>query len=110
MSWGHTYRVAYSLLREVAKRARSGKWRRVEKAHLKAFPACAACGTRERLQVHHVRPLHEAPELELEPSNLLTLCMGPREDHLVLGHLGNWRESNPRVREDADAQWRALFG
>ena len=94
--------VAYSVAREAAKRLRSGKWRAVERAHLKRYPVCAACGGTKRLQVHHVKPLATHPELELEPTNLLTLCMGTDgEHHLQVGHRGNWRKSNPNAREDA---------
>lgn len=94
----HLARVASSLVRERLKRAtRSPKWHGVEKAHLRAQPACAACGGTKRLQVHHIKPFHEHPELELDPTNLITLCMGKFEDHLLVGHLGNWKHSNPEV-------------
>lgn len=35
---------------------------------------CLACGTTERLHVDHVKPRSRYPELELELSNLQTLC------------------------------------
>lgn len=98
MKLRHLARVAASVVREAVKRrTRSPKWRAVEKAHLKRHPSCAACGGRRFLQVHHVKPFAKHPELELEPSNLITLCMGPREDHLRVGHLGRWTDSNPNV-------------
>lgn len=85
---------------------RSPQWRSVRATYLKSHPDCAACGTTDDLEVHHIKPYHEHPELELEPSNLITLC---REHHLRLGHLcttgkSNWATcSNPNVREDAKA-------
>jgi hypothetical protein len=53
------------------------------------------------LQVHHIVPFSVAPDLELEVSNLLTLCMGDFDCHLRLGHGGSFRCYNPRVIEDA---------
>jgi 5-methylcytosine-specific restriction protein A len=84
---------------------RSPHWPAVRRAHLVREPACAACAacaTRTRLAVHHVRPVHLYPELELEPANLLTLCEGPGGgDHLTFGHLGAWAAWSPTVRADA---------
>ena len=94
-------------VRRVGKHAakRSPRWPRCERAHLRIFPTCAACGARARVQVHHVIPFHVAPELELEPMNLITLCepIGPGGHHLALGHRGNWKKFNPTVRADAAA-------
>ena len=41
------------------------------------------------------------PQLELDPNNLITLCMGKLECHLQLGHLGNFKFYNPNIRKDA---------
>src|SRR6185369_3917691 len=89
---GHAVNVVRSALHEQRKRSsRSPKWRTVEKAQLVAHPTCAACGGTIRLNVHHIKPYHLFPELELEPTNLITLCMGPMECHLRLGHGGLFR-------------------
>jgi len=77
---------------------RSGSWSRVRKEHLAKHPTCEACGRSEKLEVHHVVPYRDRPELELEPDNLITLCADPC--HLVHGHLMSWRRINPHVRED----------
>lgn len=77
---------------------RAGEWRAVRNAYAASHPACAACGAKADLQVHHVKPFHLWPALELESSNLIALC--PR-CHLLLGHLGDYRAYNPCVREDA---------
>ncbi len=82
--------------------ARSSQWPAVERAHLAEHPECAVCGSKEQLNVHHVVPFHVRPDLELERSNLITLC---RNHHFWWGHLGSWRSWNPDVREDA-AIWR----
>lgn len=83
---------------------RSPKWPGVRAAHLKAHPACEACGRRDALEVHHVQPFHVRPDLELDPKNLVTLCGDPC--HIVHGHFMAWTRINPMVREDA-ARYRA---
>jgi 5-methylcytosine-specific restriction endonuclease McrA len=81
--------------------ARSPQWSRVEKEHLLREPTCMACGTRKNLQVHHVKPFHLHPKLELDPNNLITLCEAKGKDHhLLLGHLDEWKSYNSNVRED----------
>ncbi len=80
---------------------RSNGWPRVERHHLKLFPWCAWCGTRSMLQVHHVIPFHVDRTLELEESNLLTLCMSDLKCHLKEGHDGNWHRWNPDIRAKA---------
>ena len=83
---------------------RSGEWPRVRREHLATQPACAACGRAKEVEVHHVVPFRDRPELELDPADLITLCGDPC--HLVHGHLLSWKRSNPDVREDA-ARYRA---
>ena len=78
--------------------ARSGKWSEVRRDFLKLHPACEACGVTTDLNCHHIKPFAQFPELELDPSNLITLC---RKHHFEVGHLGNWRTANATVREDA---------
>lgn len=78
---------------------RSPHWHKVEKDMLAKNKVCAACGTVNRLQVHHKKPFHLYPELELDESNLIVLCMD-KECHLKLGHGGDWKAYNPNVVED----------
>lgn len=81
---------------------RSGRWPAVRKAHLAVHNYCAGCYRKEELEVHHIIPVHVDAGLELEPTNLLTLCQGPTLNcHLWLGHLGHWRSWNRSVRRDA---------
>jgi len=81
---------------------RSTHWRTVEQAFLRENPSCAACGTKKHIQIHHCKPFHLFPALELDPSNLISLCMSfRRECHLRVAHCGNWKTYNPDVRADA---------
>jgi hypothetical protein len=80
--------------------ARDSQWPAIRRQHLSVYPTCAACGTPMEPAVHHIQTFHEHPELELDPSNLITLCQ-LHCCHLMLGHSGNWRAWNPHVREDA---------
>lgn len=87
--------------------ARSSHWSSVRKHHLEAHPACEMCGGTAKLEVHHVRPFHLHPDLELEPSNLVTLCEANKDGancHLLFGHLGNFRSWNTAVEADA-TEW-----
>lgn len=90
---------------------RSPQWPRVRREHLEEFPACAACGGTDYVEVHHIKSFSEHPELELEKSNLITLCeCGPAgmNCHLYWGHGGNWKYINPFVRSDAVRAIRML--
>lgn len=77
---------------------RSPKWPAVRKEHLKNNPYCSACGRKERLEVHHIDPVHHCPEKELDPSNLITLC--DNSCHLTFGHLMNYKSWNKYVIDD----------
>lgn len=89
-------------LRDVGVSAkRSTHWPTVEKHFLEAHPTCAACGGTERLNIHHIKPFHIFPELELDPNNLITLCMSEKEDHLKIGHGGSFRAWNENVKNNA---------
>jgi hypothetical protein len=88
-----------SVIREVKKTiTRSKGWSKARRKHLKDHPTCAACGSKRLLQVHHIIPFHEQPELELEPSNLISLC-GLRDCHVDIGHGGNFKHYCLDVRE-----------
>ena len=82
---------------------RSSKWPSLRKAFLFNNSECAACGCKEFLEVHHIKPFHSNPELELEETNLMVLCdkPGPDNCHIVLGHWGNYKKINEDVVKDA---------
>ena len=82
---------------------RSPKWAAVRKDFLKQNPVCALCGGTATLEVHHKKPFHLHPELELEPSNLITLCESKKNGvtcHLFFGHLGDYQSFNKNVDKD----------
>ncbi|HET8843661.1 MAG TPA: HNH endonuclease signature motif containing protein [Ktedonobacteraceae bacterium] len=83
---------------------RSPEWDRVAHEHLAHEPGCRVCGhTGQGLQVHHIKPFHLFPELELDPNNLITLCeLKGRDHHLLIGHLDDWESYNLAVRKDVD--------
>ena len=83
---------------------RSDKWPKVRKEFLKTHGQCEVCGTKKKLNVHHVLPFQWYPELELDTDNFITLCEGGGQHHLLFGHLTSWVSYNERVREDA-ATW-----
>ena len=92
---------------------RSDKWPGVEKAHLQQEPACVVCGSQQNLQVHHVLPFHFCillgrPELELDQRNLITLCEGTTNHHLLLGHLDDWETYNQDVRSDVAGHFKGM--
>lgn len=85
--------------------ARSPEWGKVEKAYKTMFPACAICGSKDKVQVHHVWPFHicialDRPDLELDPRNFISLCEGESEHHLLIGHLDDFRSANVHLRAD----------
>jgi 5-methylcytosine-specific restriction enzyme A len=97
----HGVNLVRHKLRDVGKPERSGKWRAIEKKFILENPTCAACGGKKRLNAHHEKPYHIDPADELNPDNLITLCMGPKECHLRIGHCGNFKLYNPNVKKDA---------
>jgi len=67
---------------------------------------CAACGVRHNppfavLALHHKESFHEHPEKELDYDNCIILCQEPNNCHLKIGHLGNFKKTNPNVVEDS---------
>lgn len=87
---------------------RSSQWPKVRAEHLRKHPTCAACGSTENLNVHHLAPFHQKPELELAPWNLLTAC---RDHHFYVCHdpdgpwapaKPNWSAANPKAKEHCE--------
>jgi 5-methylcytosine-specific restriction protein A len=85
---------------------RSHEWPKVRAEHLIKEPVCQVCGNKEHLNVHHKKPFHLFPTLELIDTNLITLCEGPAVNcHFFIGHLREWSAYNPDVDVDV-AIWR----
>ena len=87
---------------------RSGKWPGVRTQYLKINPFCAACGSTEKLEVHHVVPYHQDRSKELDFENMITLCMGSGRCHFVHGHLLSWKSHNKDVRMDSIRYYRKI--
>ncbi len=88
---------------------RSTEWLKVRKAWLKDHSTCAGCGGKMLLQVHHMKPFHLYPDLELVVSNFITLCERPTRDcHYRLGHEFDWKAYNEHVVEDADTSLKRV--
>lgn len=78
---------------------RSRRWAAVRQAARRRDDfKCTSCGARGRLEVHHVEPVRDRPDLAFALSNLTTLC--PR------CHVETERGSAPTA--DAIA-WRNLL-
>ena len=95
-----------------AGKERSPEWSKVRDAHLLKEPTCQVCGGKTKLNVHHIRPFHLHPELELDPTNLITLCNGSKGTiacHIRLGHFDNFKDKwNPNIEVES-ALWRKRF-
>ena len=83
----------------VKRLTRSSGWSKVRKEFLEKNPTCACCGGTTLLNVHHKMPFHDDPSKELDPENLITLCMGKNECHLKIGHGDNFKCYNDKVEE-----------
>jgi len=97
----HGYNLLRNATRAVGLEKRSSKWPKVEKDFLSKHPVCEACGSNKKLNVHHKKPYHLHPELELDENNLITLCM-EKECHLLIGHLDDFKAYNPNVERDVE--------
>lgn len=81
--------------------SRSKTWNAVKTSHLEKHPTCEACGSKEKLNVHHKIPFHLDPSREEDPTNLITLCEGEVVNcHLLFGHGRDWKAYNPEVVSD----------
>lgn len=59
---------------------------------------CEATGKTENIELHHCKPFHKYPELELDPDNVILLERGV---HFDIAHLCSWRSWNKDIKEDA---------
>lgn len=79
---------------------RSPGWSKLRQQHIEQYPACAACGRSNKLEVHHIVPVHCDPSKELDLDNLITLCDNPC--HLVFGHFMDYKSWNINVVSDCN--------
>lgn len=78
---------------------RSSQWPKVRAEYLKEHPTCECCGGKKGIEIHHKKPFHLWPELELKKENLMSLCE-KRGCHLAMGHLYSYQSFNPNVETD----------
>jgi hypothetical protein len=98
----HGINLIQSKIREKKKsKERSPEWNRVRDRFLKEKPFCASCGGKKELQVHHIEPFHVRPDLELDYSNLVVLCMGRWDCHIKIGHGSSFKFFNKDVIPNA---------
>lgn len=57
-----------------ASRGYDRRWQKLRAAHLARQPACVACGSTDRLEVHHIVPVAEGGGM-LDARNLETRCL-----------------------------------
>lgn len=72
---------------------------KAKRIHRRAFPECRGCDLRPTFwrrnnDVHHIEPVHIAPERATDPTNFVTFC---RACHYHIGHLQNWKDWNLQV-------------
>ena len=89
MFWNRSIRFA----------TRSPKWKKVRQEFLKSNGVCAGCGTKDKLEVHHIEPVHMNPDRELDITNLITLC--DKYCHFAIGHLLDYKSWNKNVIQDS---------
>ena len=76
---------------------RNPSWDKLASSVVKRSGRCAACGSKSKLEVHHKKPFHLYPELEMIETNLMVLC---RVCHYLFGHFCDWKAWNPHVDLD----------
>lgn len=82
---------------------RNKLWPKVRDLFIKKHKKCSICGESKKLEVHHKKPFHLYPELELDNNNLVILCENKKYGvncHLLFGHLGNYKRYNPNIDQD----------
>jgi 5-methylcytosine-specific restriction enzyme A len=90
-------------------KARSPRWNELKTTFILKNKFCAGCGSIENLNVHHIKPFHAYPSLELVENNLIILCENKNLNcHFVLGHFMNWRKINKGVIGDCKIWYNKL--
>lgn len=86
-------------------KTRSKLWKAKRDWFLSVNKSCAICGSRYKLEVHHIKPFHLFPDLELDDNNLITLCEGYQNGfncHLYFAHLGNYKHANANLIQNIE--------
>jgi hypothetical protein len=82
---------------------RSELWPKFRAGWIKNQPSCQVCDRTKKLEVHHIIPFHINPRLELDVTNLITLCEHPAACcHYIVGHCAlSWLNYDPNVIQNA---------
>jgi len=90
----------YDLINQILteQNPRSPKWPELSKQIIKKHPICSACNVNMNLEVHHIKPFHLYPELELIEDNCMVFC---RLHHFIIGHFCDWGGWNVKAVRDA---------
>ena len=91
----------------LSKYTRSDEWPKVEKAFKRMNPECYVCGKSKNVIVHHIKPFWLFPSLELNQTNLMTLCP---DHHLLIGHLMDWKSYNEHAKLNAKEWYIKIEG
>ena len=79
--------------------ARSSKWGRTKRDYEIIHPKlCSVCGTKKKVELHHLLPFHLYPKLENDFNNLIWGC---RDHHYFVYHLMDWSAYSSTAKEDA---------
>jgi 5-methylcytosine-specific restriction enzyme A len=80
---------------------RDPRWAKESREWLAEHAECELCGhdAIEDLEVHHERPYHLFPELEMDRQYWHALCRRPHDCHRLWGHLSDFSLYNPILRE-----------
>ena len=79
--------------------ARSSQWSQTKRDFEILHPKiCPVCGTKKKIELHHLKPFHLSPELENDFNNLMWGC---RDHHYFVYHLMSWKSFNINAKEDA---------
>ena len=84
------------------------KWEEFERQYWKKHPEekyCHICGEKKHIELHHIIPRHIDSSKIFDESNLIPLC---RACHFRFGHLGNFEDWNPHIREDAEMMFKLV--
>jgi hypothetical protein len=89
--------LALENLRQAWKRARySPATKKAMAEYRKQHPRCEWDGCSEKVDVHHIVPVHVDPTLAADPENLISL--GSARCHLCAGHGGDYQQWIDNVR------------
>ena len=85
--------------------ARDSRWNDLRNDFARQNPACQICGSKKKLQIHHILPVWKFPKEELDWKNLCALC---DKHHFYFAHLGSYRSWNDTIRTDIDVWKRKI--